>query len=442
VTFDVLVLGGGTAGCVLAARLSEHPNRTVCLVEAGPDYGPYDDGAWPEDMVDGRELAFSHAWERTDEDDRSQLRAKILGGCSAHNACVLLRGVPADYDEWGAGWSHAELEPYLARAESELRMRRFEDHEVAPWQRAFVEAGRRVGLGGEAHPVNAVGSVRWNTAFAYLDRGRERPNLTIAADTLVDRVVLRDGRAVGAETSAGAIEADTTIVSSGAYGSPAILLRSGIGPGLSVDLPVGEHLRDHVGVGYEWVVDERLSRATAEYERANPLFMAQVTLWDEAVEVFVFPSNVPLDGGGYEFTGAVFAMKPHSTGRVTLSSHEPDAPPLIEHGFATDERDVATLVRALELVRELAATEPLSDALGEELRPGARADLEAYVRSEARGFFHPTGTCSLGQVVDARARVLGVENLIVADASIMPTIPRANTNLSTAAVAERIAELL
>jgi choline dehydrogenase len=110
--FDVLVLGGGAAGCVLASRLSENRDRTVCLVEAGPDYGPYTEGRWPVDILDARRLALdSHCWVRNDQDDRSQLRARILGGCSAHNACVVLRGAPADYDEWGPGWSHAELEP-------------------------------------------------------------------------------------------------------------------------------------------------------------------------------------------------------------------------------------------------------------------------------------------------------------------------------------------
>jgi choline dehydrogenase len=440
-TYDVLVLGGGTAGCALASRLSEDPARSVCLVEAGPDYGSHDEGRWPEDLLDGRGLAFSHAWERTDDEDRSQLRARILGGCSAHNACVLLRGVPADYDEWGPGWTHAEVEPFLTRAEEQLRLRRFDAGEIAPWHRAWIDAGRRLGLGGGAHGVNAVGGVRWNAAFAYLDPARARPNLAIAADTLAERVLVRDGHAVGAQTTSGEIEAATTVVSAGAYGSPAILLRSGIGPGLAVELPVGENLRDHVGVGFEWEVDERLARETAAHEAEHPLFMAQASLWDDPVDVFVFPANEATDDG-YEFTGAAFAMKPYSTGRVRLSSDDPAAPPVVEHGFLADERDVATVVRALGIVRELAATEPLSSLLGTELRPGADADLEVYVRDAARGFFHPVGTCAIGSVVDARGRVHGVPDLVVADASIMPTIPRANTNLSAAAVGERVAALL
>jgi len=440
-TYDVVVLGGGTAGCVLATRLSEDPGRSVCLVEAGPDYGPFEEGRWPDDMVDGRTLAFSHAWERLDEEDRSQLRARIIGGCSAHNACALLRGLPADYDEWGHGWSHEAIEPFLERGELELRARRFADDELSPWQRAFAEAASGVGLLGGAHLANAVGTVRWHTGFAYLDAARSRANLTVLADALVDRVLLRDGRAVGVATSAGELEARTVVVSAGSYGSPAILLRSGIGPGLEVDLPVGENLRDHVGVGFEWELDGRLEEATAAFENEHPLFMGQVTLFDEACDLFVFPSSVPMDYG-YELTGAVFAMKPHSTGGVTLSAPEPEAPPHVEHGFLTDERDVDTLVRALGVVRRLAEEDPLAGYLGPELRPGEGTDLTAYVRAEARGFFHPVGTCAIGSVVDGGGRVVGVEGLVVGDASIMPTVPRANTNLSTVAVAERVAELL
>ena len=168
--FDVLVVGGGSAGCVLAARLSEEPGRRVCLVEAGPDYGAHGDGRWPADMLDARWLAFSHSWE-TDRDDRSQLRARIIGGCSAHNACIVIAGEPADYDEWGEGWSHAAIEPYLRRAELELAVRRFEEEQLSPWHRAFAEAA---GADAIVHMVNAIGAIRWNAAFAYLDPARAR----------------------------------------------------------------------------------------------------------------------------------------------------------------------------------------------------------------------------------------------------------------------------
>ena len=438
--YDVLVLGGGTAGCALAARLSEEPSRRVCLVEAGPDYGPHAAGAWPEDILDARQLAFSHSWE-TDRDDRSQLRARILGGCSSHNACVVLAGAPEDYDEWGDGWRFAELEPYLARARAQLRTRPTAPEALTPWHRAWADAAGEDAI---VHDVNVVDGVRWNAAFAYLDEARERPNLTILGDALVDRVLLEGDRAIGAVTSAGEMRAATVVVAAGAYGSPGILLRSGLTP--ERGLPVGEGLLDHVGVGVGWAATAGLAAAMAAFDGQVP--MAQVTvklrcgdcppgLWDG----FAFPAIDPGETG-WEVSGAVFCMKPVSRGRVRLNGPDPRTPLAIEHGFLSDERDTAVLTTALEQLRELATHPAIAAFAAAEARPGPDVPAEQHVRETARGFFHPTGTCAIGRVVDARGRVLGIDGLVVADASIMPTIPRANTNLSTAAVAERLAETI
>lgn len=442
--YDVLVLGGGTAGCVLAARLSENPDRSVCLVEAGPDYGPYEAGGWPADMLDGRQLAFSHAWE-TDREDRSQLRARILGGCSAHNACILLRGYPADYDEWGPGWTYAELEPCLARAERELRMRRQELDEISPWHRAFAEAA---GDDTILNPMNAVGGTRWNAAFAYLDPARDRPNLTIMGDTLVDRVLLDGVRAIGATTSSGELRAELVVLAASAYGSPGILLRSGIGP--ESGLPVGDGLLDHVGVGMAWEPTALVQDDIARFEVEHPLFMGHITialrssLCPEGIcDLFVFPAIAPAEeGAGYEISGAAFAMKPRSTGTVRLIDDDPRTPLAIDHGFLADPHDADVLVEGFERLRELGASEPVRRYASKELRPGPDVAAREHVLAEARGFFHPVGTCAIGSVVDPSGRVLGYESLVVADASIMPTVPAANTNLSTAALAERIAELV
>jgi choline dehydrogenase len=186
VQYDVVVAGGGTAGCVLAGRLSEDPARTVCLVEAGPDYGPFRGGGWPADILDGRWLALdSHSWERDDEEDRSQLRARILGGCSSHNACVIFRAPDADYDEWGAGWTGNEFRPYLDRAEQTFGTRQLDAGELSPFLKAFADAARR------DRPSSEHDRRRSSLECSFrVDRPRPRTRQPDhPGDTLVDRVL-------------------------------------------------------------------------------------------------------------------------------------------------------------------------------------------------------------------------------------------------------------
>jgi choline dehydrogenase len=466
--FDVVVVGGGTAGCILAARLAEDGSRRVCLLEAGPDYGPLADGRWPPEILDARSMPFTHDWGTGGEDGRS-LGARVLGGSSAHNACALVQGSPADYDEWGPEWQYETFEPYLRRAAAALRGAPSNTERPSPFHRAALEAAQAAGLallsdpndpaqpvGIAPFPANVVDGTRWNTALAYLDPARDRVH--VVGDTLVDRLVLDGSRATGVQSADGRrFEADCVVLAAGAYFSPAILLRSGIGPEaelhrLGVEaaavLPVGETLLDHCGTGIAWEPAQQLTAALAEHEREHGLFQAHLMAkvassscppgsWD----LHLLPWVSPVEEGRYEVVMPVFHMKPASTGRLLVRSTDPAELPLVERGFLTRGEDLPPLVEAIELARRIAATEPLSDLLASELRPGP-ADPAQYVRETMRNYFHPAGTCPIGSVVDPFGRVLGVDGLVVADASIMPTIPRANTNLTTAAIAERIAETL
>jgi choline dehydrogenase len=458
--FDFLVVGGGTAGCVLAARLSENPSVSVCLVEAGPDYGPYDEGRWPPEMLDARAIPDTHDWALSG--GRSALRARILGGCSAHNACFAVWGSPGDYDEWGEAFGSQTLRPYLERAEAELGVRPRTDEEIGPWHRAVIDAAAELGLpvlddfndpdaieGIAAVGVNARGPVRWNAAFAYVDPARERPNLTIRPGASAARVETSDGHAEAVIVREGdgetRIAAGVIVLTAGAYGSPAILLRSGIGP---PELPgVGGNLADHYGCGVFFEPGASLTAATSEWEERGDHFAGQCLIkarsqrcpegtWDLHIVSWSTP-------GLNEVHLTAFVMKPESRGAITLSPIDPEGSPLVDHGFLTDDEDhdLAVLLDGMRLTRRFGKCEAIRELVTRETAP-AEESLESYARETVRGYFHPVGTCAVGAVVDETGRVHGFDNLHVADASVMPSIPRANTNVTVVAVAELLAERL
>ena len=361
--FDVVVVGGGTAGCVLAARLSETEGRTVCLLEAGPDHGALADRRWPPELLDPTALQFSHDWGTGGEDARS-LGARVLGGSSAHNACMVVQGTPADYDEWGPEWAYSVLAPHLDRARSELCTVPANTDRPAPFHRAFMLAAQEAGyplldrlddpdepVGVAPFPANIVDGVRWNAAFAYLDPARPRANLTVEGGALVDRVLIERGKAIGVILAGGRrIEAQLVVLAAGAYLTPAILVRSGIGPesdlrrlGVSAvsALPVGERLLDHHGTGMGWHPAERLRADTAAHHRDGPLFQPHAVLkaasssctagsWDIHLVPWTNPAGTP---GGYEVSVGVFHLKPRSFGRLHVPSNDPAALPHVTRGF-------------------------------------------------------------------------------------------------------------
>jgi choline dehydrogenase len=489
--YDIVILGGGTAGCVLAARLSEDRRRTVCLVEAGPDYGPFDGGSWPADLVDPRAPSDSHDWDPRAE--MSLSRARVIGGCSAHNAAFVVWGGARDYDDWAApGWGFDSIEPYLRRAERTISARPLSDEELGPWARAVCEAAPEAGIpvlddlndlsrpeGAAYVPVNVQGFARWNTAFAYLDGARARENLTVMGDALVDRILLDGQRAQGAivlvEGHAVELGANLVIVSAGAFGSPGVLMRSGIGPGdplaelgiaVALDLPgVGANLQDHCGISIVFRPSPELERELGRQDaggrmvgngtivKAASRACAKGT-WDIHLVSWAARDTEGITGGEWRVQLSPYAMKPASTGTVRLRSPNPQEPLEIDLGFLSDPEaaDVAMVVDGTELARRFAATEALGRLVAAEARPGpehaTRDQLAFYARDNVRGYFHGVGTCRIGAagdpgaVVDATGAVQGLERLYVCDASVIPRIPRASTNLTIIAVAERIAELL
>jgi choline dehydrogenase-like flavoprotein len=497
---DVIVVGGGSAGCVLAARLSEDADRSVLLVEAGRDYASFE--GLPGDVVDASEPTVGHDWGYIAEpDDFGRCvplpRARIVGGCSATNACFALRGAPADYDGWAAlgnsGWSFSEVLPFFCRLEADadfaddwhggdgpVPIRRHPPDELNPVQRAFIDTAASAGhpyvadhnqpgaVGVGPTPRNARNGVRMSTALTYLAGARGRANLTIRSQAMVDRVVLKKGRATGVRLAAGEVlEGGLVVLAAGAYASPMILARSGIGPArhlgeLGIDVVadlsgVGENLIDHPIVAVD---------LAAEAGFAGPRFQAIATLRSArasshaAPDLHLFaagPFEVPTDASP---SGAMFGlvaglMLPRSRGLVRLRSVDPSDPPRIDVAHLGHFDDLARIVEATLAARRISRTEPLAELVaGQELTPGPGIvddDLDgiaASVKTRVSSYHHPVGTCRMGPdadggaVVDAHGRVHAIDRLHVADASVMPTIPSANTNLPTIMVAERMAAWL
>jgi choline dehydrogenase-like flavoprotein len=492
---DVVVVGSGSAGCVLAACLSADPDRQVLLIEAGSDYPSTE--ALPSDIADGSVPTLSHDWGFLAEPDgpRGPIplpRARLVGGCSATNGGFWMRGSSADYDAWAAagnpGWTFDELLPLFRAVEADadfadewhgadgpVPVSRVQPEDLEPYPRAFLEAATACGhpavadhnrpgaLGVGPLPRNVRDGVRMSTALTHLARARTRPNLQIRPDTAVDRLELTGARARGVRTQSGdLVEADTVILAAGAYGSPAILLRSGLGPAaqlreldipIAVDLPgVGANLVDHPLVSVD------LPAAPGRQGPAFPVMLTMRSTLAEAagppdLHLFVAgPFDVP---GGAIFGIVTGLLSPRSRGRVRLRSADPGDPPLIDPAYLRHPDDVTRMVEATLAARKISRTPPLADLIpGPEIAPGAeigdddRSGLAESICGRVGPYHHPVGTCAMGPdptsgaVVNAHGAVHGIERVLVADASIMPTIPSANTNLPTIVVAERIGRWL
>lgn len=480
-TVDTVVVGAGTGGAAFTGVLAANSTESVLLLEAGPDYGSYLDGGWPADVLDAKAIPLSHDWGLTGQATAGRTldlpRAKVIGGCSSHNGCTASIGARHDYDDWAQqrnpGWEAAVVEPVLEWARDRFRVRRYRRDELTSAQEAFVRAGLAVGLpfaddlddigagvGIGPMPVNIVDGVRWNASVAFLDPVRHAPGLTIAGDTHVRRLLFEGDRVVGVEVEgpggAAVVRAGRVVVAAGAYHSPALLLRSGVGPaddlralGIDVvaDRPgVGGHLLDHPCVGLNFHGKVGLADDLAQKEW-NPdeqsLGRARSTLCDDGpydIHVFMVAGANSGHPGLPPISLYGGAMRARSQGRVTLASADPNASPVIDHRYGSDPagHDRTVLAESLDLLRAMCAVPELAAVLGEEAVNGDPLDTIV-------NYCHPAGSCAMGPVddptavVDATGAVHGVQGLYVADASIMPAITRGNINLPTAMIGARIA---
>lgn len=539
---DVVVVGAGGSGAPLAARLSEDPERRVLLLEAGP--APTGVSAFPPELLDpatvqgampGHPANWSYLGHLTPELPYTIARGRILGGSTTINGGYFVRARPSDFDAWaqvaGAEWSYDAMMPVLRRLETDRDYGHADAHGssgpmvvMRPSQTgilaaAFMAAARELGFrvepdksgpgepGAGPVPVNVHtprGSrepVRWNTGLAYIDPARARGNLEVRGGVRVLRVLIRDGRAVGVETTAGPIEADEVVLSAGAIATPQLLLVSGIGPsadlralGIDVvaDLPVGLAFSDHPDIAIGWrtrrpVVDprERVAFPAALNFSSARLSGARRDAAEADLEILlaVKPLGYLLTGAAHPLAGGarralrhpartlhalrgmsarrmatqlahhddlqliVALQQPAGRGRITITSADPLVPPRIDYHYLEKERDRSRMrlgVRTAVALLRSAAFADVFDGLTElgDAELGDDAALDVWMRAHLGTAIHLCGSAPMGSVVDSHGRVLGVAGLRVADTSILPWVPSRGPAATAVAIGERVADFM
>lgn len=499
--FDILIVGAGSSGAAIAARASENPNLSICLVEAGPDYP--DLSRTPRDLINSHNNSYTdHDWKFRYEPTTGRSvafpRGRVVGGSSAVNTTIALRGMPEDYDEWAAAgnpeWAWDQVLPTFRRLERDLdfghepwhgdagpiSIRRYPRGELTTPQAAFLDAADRLGYpycadanepwgyGAGPHPMNKLGRLRVSCAVGYLAPARIRPNLHIRSHSHVSRLVLDKGRCAGVEVlqAEGGIErlnARLVVVCAGALQSPALLMRSGIGErtqlenhGISCvrEYPgVGKNLSDHsalsvvcrgkdgLKVDHDAPIIQTILRYTSPgSDKRNDLQIEQISFAGK-------PDGPPM------FAIAAVLEYQYGRGEVLLGGADPLTAPIVRNRFCEDERDLKRLVGCMRDTLRFAATSPLADmthsiSFPDPARGTDDATLETLCRRFSASGYHPCGTVKMGPendplaVVDQYGRCHGVDGLVIADASIMPSVPRANTNLTCIMIGEKVGEWL
>ena len=518
---DYVVVGAGSAGCAIASRLSEDPSCRVVLIEAGGSNRHPNitiPAAFPKQFKTKLDWDFSSEPEPFCDNRSLYLpRGKSLGGSSSMNAMLYVRGRPFDYDLWEAqgatGWGWRDVLPYFLKAEDNSRgaseyhgaggpLRVEDSRDPSPFAERFLKTAEEYGIpripdyngpeqdGCSPVQVTQRAGRRWSSADAYLRPAMKRTNLTVVAKAQVLGIELDGDRAVGVRYADKrgrqrvAHAAEEVIVSAGAYGSPQLLMLSGIGPeaalrevGVEVrhDLPgVGENLQDHPYLVGIWasIVGETLADAESPKNVLRWLVKRDGPFASSVAEAFAFVRTrpgLPAADIQYHFAPVYFSehgfdesyadhaitfgptlVSPKSRGWVRLRSSDPTAKPRILTNTLQHPDDMASLVAGVKMAREMAGIEPMRSALGKELLPGSDVqsdiELEEDIRRRIELLYHPVGTCRIGQddmaVVDPELKVRGIDGLRVADASVMPVITGGNTNAPTIMIGERAADLI